>query len=133
MPKTNQPDDLVRRLRQHALPDPHDEREVLYGPLFTEAADAIERLQRSTNPCREQTAYLSALHTGMKISASGILGRIRDGRYYRELNYGCGVLLQHLEQMASRFYAGEVSAVDEFLQLYCLDDARPETTSKAEP
>ena len=37
-------DGLVRRLRQHALPDPHDEREVLHAPLLTEAADAIERL-----------------------------------------------------------------------------------------
>jgi len=98
---------------------------VLHAPLLTEAADAIERLQRSADRCRKQTAYLGASHTGMKISASGILGRIRDGRYYRELNYGCGVLLQHLEQMASRFYTGDATAVDEFCQLYCLDDARP--------
>ena len=38
-------DGLVRRLRQHALPDPHDEREVLHAPLLTEAADALERLR----------------------------------------------------------------------------------------
>jgi hypothetical protein len=35
---------LVRRLHQHALPDPHDEREVLHAPLLTEAADRIEQL-----------------------------------------------------------------------------------------
>lgn len=36
---------LVRRLRQHALPDPHDEREVLHAPLLMEAADELERLK----------------------------------------------------------------------------------------
>jgi hypothetical protein len=34
--------DIVDRLRQHALPDPHDEREVLHAPLLSEAADIIE-------------------------------------------------------------------------------------------
>jgi hypothetical protein len=68
---------------------------------------------------------LADKHTGARISAGGILGRIREGRYYKELNFGCGTLLRHLEQMASRFYAGDVKAVDEFLQLYDLDDDRP--------
>jgi len=72
-------------------------------------------------------SLLGATHTGMRISAEGLLGRIRDGRYYRELNYGCGVMLEHLEQMATRFYAGDAKAVDEFLQLYDLDEARPVT------
>jgi hypothetical protein len=68
---------------------------------------------------------LAEKHTGSRISAHGILGRISDGRYFKELNFGCGTLLRHLEQMASRFYAGDVKAVDEFLQLYDLDDERP--------
>lgn len=68
---------------------------------------------------------LADKHTGMKISAAGILGRIRDGRYYKELNFGCGEMLRHLEEMANRFYAGDPKAVDEFLQLYDLDDNRP--------
>lgn len=73
------------------------------------------------------SALLGATHTGMKISASGILGRIATGRYHSGLNYGCEVMLGHLQQMADRFYAGDAQAVDEFLQLYCLDDKRPET------
>lgn len=68
---------------------------------------------------------LAEKHSGMKISAHGILGRIRDGRYYRELNYGCGEMLRHLEEMATRFYSGDAKAVDEFLQLYDLDEKRP--------
>ncbi|MGD9671681.1 MAG: hypothetical protein AB7U75_21985 [Hyphomicrobiaceae bacterium] len=70
---------------------------------------------------------LATKHTGTKISAHGILGRIRDGRYYKELNFGCGDMLRHLEEMAERFYSGDPKAVDEFLQLYDLDERRPET------
>lgn len=70
---------------------------------------------------------LSPKHTGMRISAHGVLGRIRDGRYYTGLNFPCGEILRHLEAMAERFYSGDLKAVDEFLQLYNLDDRRPET------
>lgn len=70
-------------------------------------------------------ALLAPKHTGMKISAHGVLGRIRDGRYYKELNFGCGEMLRHLEEMAERFYSGDVTAVDEFLQLYDLAEHRP--------
>lgn len=70
---------------------------------------------------------LAPKHTGMIINAHGILGRIRDGRYYNNLDYGCGEMLRHLKQMAERFYAGDPKAVDEFLQLYALDERRPET------
>ena len=48
--------DLVKRLRKQALPDPHDEREVMHADLLREAADAIEfldlrqrRIQRLVN------------------------------------------------------------------------------------
>ena len=71
--------------------------------------------------------YLAKKYDGMKVSAHGVLGRIRDGRYNKELNYGCGEMLRHMEEMATRFYAGDVSVVDEFLQLYDLDEKRPVT------
>ena len=70
---------------------------------------------------------LAQKHTGMRVSAHGVLGRIRDGRYYKELNFGCGEMLRQMEEMAARFYSGDVKAVDEFLQLYDLDEQRPET------
>lgn len=38
--------DIIERLRQHALPDPHDEREVLHAPLLREAAEEIRRLRQ---------------------------------------------------------------------------------------
>ena len=33
-------------LRKHALPDPHDEREVMHAPLLKDAADEIESLRQ---------------------------------------------------------------------------------------
>lgn len=65
---------------------------------------------------------LAAKHQGMKISASGILLRVGG-----QLKFGAREMDKHLKEMASRFYAGDIKAVDEFLQLYCLDDERPNT------
>lgn len=36
-----------------------------------------------------------------------------------------GEMLRHLEELATRYYAGDALVVDEFLQLYCLDATRP--------
>lgn len=38
--------DLIERLREWALPDPHDEREVIGAPLLRRAADALESLEQ---------------------------------------------------------------------------------------
>lgn len=38
--------DLIARLHEWALPDPHDEREVMNAPLLRRAADAIESLEQ---------------------------------------------------------------------------------------
>jgi hypothetical protein len=65
---------------------------------------------------------LAEKHHGMKISAPGILRRVGG-----HLKPGAQEMLKHLNEMAARFYAGDVKAVDEFLQLYCLDDDRPST------
>ncbi len=36
----------------------------------------------------------------------------------------CGEMLNHLEELGQRFYAGDIKVVDEFLQLYALDKYR---------
>jgi hypothetical protein len=70
--------------------------------------------------------YLADKHEGMKIDHSGILGRIARGCKVQPHQRWClGEMDKHLEEMATRFYAGDIKAVDEFLQLYCLDDNRP--------
>lgn len=72
--------------------------------------------------------FLGPKHTGMKVQAPGLIGRISDGwEVDKGQRYVAGEFLKHLEKMAKRFYAGDAKAVDEFLQLYCLDKLRPQT------
>ena len=64
--------------------------------------------------------FLAKRHTGMRISADGILLRVGG-----QLKFGARQMSERLNEMAKRFYSGDISAVDEFLQLYCLDEDRP--------
>lgn len=63
---------------------------------------------------------LAPEHKGMRISATGLLSGV-GGR----LKAGARQLSTHLVEMAERYYAGDLAVVDEFLQLYALDDKRP--------
>lgn len=72
-------------------------------------------------------APLAPKHQGMRISAAGMLNRV-GGR----LQFGAREMLKHLDEMATRYYAGDIAAVDEFLQLYCLDEKRPEQPSRVD-
>lgn len=69
--------------------------------------------------------FLAKKHKGMRVSASGILRRVKG-----HLRVGANYMIEHLEETAERYYAGDIKAVDEFLQLYCLDDKRPEEESE---
>jgi hypothetical protein len=46
--------DLIKRLREWALPDPHDEREVIGAPLLRRAADALESLEQQVAALTEE-------------------------------------------------------------------------------
>lgn len=75
-------------------------------------------------------APLAPTLNGMRIDASGVLGRIADGaRVTNDLRWGCSQLNRHLEELGRRYYAGEIAVVDEFLQLYCIDATRPEAVT----
>ncbi|MGB5217374.1 MAG: hypothetical protein WBN66_03650 [Smithella sp.] len=70
--------------------------------------------------------FLAINHTGLRVSCRGVLGRISSNKSTPlMLRYGCEELLKHLQETATRFYAGDIKAVDEFFQLYCLDGNRP--------
>lgn len=80
---------------------------------------------------KSATGYpvLGPKHQGMRVSAEGVLGRIRDGRsIVKGHRFMAGELLRHLNELATRYYAGDALVVDEFLQFYCLDEKRPNTT-----
>lgn len=87
--------------------------------------------EQSASYAVDTVVPLAQDHTGMRVDAFGILGRIRDGRYFKELNFGCGEMLRHLGELASRYYAGDIAVVDEFLQLYNLDDERHKAVKRA--
>jgi len=62
----------------------------------------------------------------MRVSAEGLLGRIQRGnKVEKGQRYMVGEMLKHLQEVGRRFYAGDIKVVDEFLQLYCLDENRP--------
>lgn len=74
-------------------------------------------------PCSD---WLGPKHMGCRISAPGILGRIRDGwKIDQGQRYAAGEMLKHMQIFAEQYYAGDTKAMDEFLQLYCLDETRP--------
>lgn len=52
---------MVERLRQHALPDPQDEREVLHAPVLKAAANLIERLAKQVQDASDNLtiAYMA--------------------------------------------------------------------------
>ena len=80
--------------------------------------------------CPDVSRFLAVNHKGMRIDHSGILGRIAEGCKVRQDQRWClGEMSKHLQEMAKRFYTGDMKAVDEFLQLYCLDDERPKVKS----
>lgn len=68
---------------------------------------------------------LAPEHKGFHIDYSGLLGGAR-----RQTHGSTTELLRqlevHLEELGERFYSGDMAAVDEFLQLYCVaeDDRR---------
>lgn len=69
-------------------------------------------------------------HKGMLVSASGILKRKESNkglRYMREQ------MFEHLQTLATHYYAGNLAVVDEFLQLYCLgQEAREAAKARQE-
>ena len=65
---------------------------------------------------------------GMKVSMSGLLtrvaGSINQTVAYPDYSYSITELLKHLQQTGEAFYSGNLEVVDEFFQLYCLDEGR---------
>ena len=53
-------------------------------------------------------------HRGLRLSARRVL--TENGRGFTAIRRG---IAEHLEEVAKRYYAGDVAVVDEFLQLYC--------------
>jgi hypothetical protein len=91
-----------------------------------DVARTLAELNSSESSNSALNALLGPKHTAMRVSADGLLGRLRDGKKADRLNrWMLGELLKHMQELGRRYYAGDVKAADEFLQLYCCDDSRP--------
>src|SRR3546814_8893025 len=79
-------------------------------------------------------ALLAKDHAGMRVDYQGLLKQSRDS-LTREEPALAEMLRQfesHIPQLGRRWYAGDTSAVDEFLQLYCVEhDARTQLLKQA--
>ncbi|MBU4609189.1 hypothetical protein IMZ29_01040 [Achromobacter sp. GG226] len=73
-----------------------------------------------------QPTLLTADHTGMMVDHSGVIRQAKESLEYGMRNPSVATMLEgmgkHLEELGRRWYAGDVSVVDEFLQLYCVAD-----------
>jgi hypothetical protein len=131
----------VRRVEQNhdaiALEKARNIMQIMYGEtprggstqlLAMVQVCVLEAMSHVCTPQHAPTAVpLAARHYGMCISARGLLVRVGG-----HLKAGAREMLKHLDEMATRYYAGDIAAVDEFLQLYCLDEKRPEQPSRVD-
>lgn len=64
--------------------------------------------------------YLAEKHKGMRLNIEGCLRQKPS-----IIKLTMSELIKHLNEVSDRFYSGDITVVDEFLQLYCLDEKRP--------
>lgn len=64
-----------------------------------------------------KSIILAQDHRGLRCNGSRILRENHRG--YSGMRKG---MADHLAEVAQRYYSGDVSAVDEFLQLYCFGE-----------
>ena len=84
-----------------------------------------EQLSRQIKQAQRKAVVpvLAEDHQGMRVDYRGLLGQVR-----RELERTAGghaemlrQLQGHMTELGIRYYGGDLSAVDEFLQLYCVE------------
>lgn len=87
-------------------------------------ADRTHALRMQPTPKAARTPHLLAAdHKGMRVDYSGLLSQCRRALQSRE-PANAEMLRQfqgHLQELGRRWYAGDTVAVDEFLQLYCIE------------
>lgn len=72
--------------------------------------------------------HLAKTHTGMRVSFAGLLKRIckKVDRVTRDES------IANMKETADRFYKGDIQVVDEFFQIYALDNNRPKQLTQKE-
>ena len=65
------------------------------------------------------STILAPDHRGMRVNGSRYLQQAHGHGF----TFVRREMARHLEEMGRRYYAGDVAAVDEFLQLYCIAES----------
>ncbi|WP_414488791.1 hypothetical protein [Stenotrophomonas maltophilia] len=117
---------LLRDMRDHmaaktmSLNDWH-----AFGPPVLDRVLALidnDHAHRDAAP-PAQAMDLAPDHRGMRVSCSGLLSQVRGGlKSNPELAEMVRQLHDHLNELGKRWYAGDRKVVDEFLQLYVIED-----------
>ena len=82
--------------------------------------------------CPPPPVPLAKEHRGMKIHLRGATSNVgvRGGWTPKQTRFLMQGVCEHLEEVARRYYSGDIAVVDEFLQLYCFNEHRPKLESE---
>jgi len=75
---------------------------------------------------------LAKKHEGMRECFSGFMRNLSRERCNPRARWMLEQLHGHLTEMAKRYYAGDVTVVDEFCQLYCFGEEARKAREKQE-
>lgn len=72
---------------------------------------------------RHTSPVLAPNHMGMRVDYQGLIGQSRRalGRSEPMLAEMLRQFQDHIKELGQRYYAGDATCVDEFLQLYCVE------------
>lgn len=95
----------------------------------------IERGNAAPAAQGDALPLLAKDHTSMRVDYSGLLkqacGALTHGIKEPALAEMLRHLQGHIQELGQRWYAGDTAAVDEFLQLYCVEDDARETLKES--
>lgn len=80
----------------------------------------------------EKHVVLAPKHTGLRVDYTGLLKNARRGLKREPATAEMlSQLEDHLSELGKRWYDGDATVVDEFLQLYCIERVRREVLAAA--
>lgn len=119
----------TRRFGQREL-EAHTKAGVFLGMhrALSKAAEVVAKCPQPAMPA-DAAPILAPKHTGMMVDYTGLIGQARAALNHGDKAPAMSELLRqlavHMSQLGQRWYAGDAKVVDEFLQLYCIEqDAR---------
>ncbi len=79
------------------------------------------------NPPPQPSVVLAPKHIGLRVDYTGLLKNARHGLKREPATAEMlNQLEEHLSELGRRWYDGDATVVDEFLQLYCIQRVRRE-------